>query len=1181
MKNRRLFNTRNSGVLVGSQLVLLLLSLLIGNQLTAQNFQIKTYNVENGFPSDLTKSMAFDTLGFFWVATDDGLVRYNGKMFSLFTEGYPSKYVKSVFCSSKGDLYAASDMGITKIAYGVSNVDFRVLMEGAVQPTQGKVWYPKTFYEDSHKNVWVSDNRCIYKIDGEKIKTYHQGEIGLPNNYQRSFTFLETDGQILLAITQTGIVFIYNEATDQFITLKGNQLKKNVNAAVYIGKNKFWAAHPDCISEVEIDEKGKIKTIRKVNDTLDIACFYPDEDGKIYAGSWSSGLYIANKMNGELELARCKDFSVRGAVNNIIKHEGIFWCATDNGITLLKSMFFDQLFTTFSDRYIQHIITNADGTVYFTDGNAIFSVNPVTNFGNQIYQITDGLILRLLKTDQGLWFTDNMGFLRLLKNGKIIKTIDLRIYGTSIHFIFRDQNGNIWLCQDGNNGVVRIGTDEKINLLSEQNGLTARISVIRQTKNGKLLFGGTSGDKYLFSYDDISGKFADESLKVPFEHNIPININDIVELKTGEIYLASSHGLLLLNKDKLTRVNIREYSEEDIKAIDVDRYGALWLASSRGILKYHEGEIFLFDGSEGLPSKTITYRNITIDPSNRVWVGTLAGIAFSKNETNPGQTIKPLFLSVRVNNTGINPGIMPIVRKTDFILTDYFSPVYPSEQVMYEYRLVDKDSAWIRSYGHPEILLSGFEYQDYELQVRARQTGNHFWSEPATLAFKVEPVIYFRWWAFFIYGSVIIAIIYLISWYRLRKHERKRLLLNKLVQKRTFELEEKNKEIEIKNKELEIAKDLADQSAKAKADFLSTMSHEIRTPLHGVTGMTNFLLMDNPREDQLDKLHALKFSADNLMMLINDVLDFNKIDAGKIEFESVGFNLHRLLENLVLSLKQVASEKNIELILVIDSLVPANIIGDQIKLMQILNNLIGNAIKFTLEGKVELQISCVEKTSQFISLRFLVSDTGIGIPTEKIDRIFEAFSQASSDTTRKFGGSGLGLAISSKLLNLMESKINVESKPGVGSKFWFDLQFKEYEEETKRDSSPNQKRTFESLNGLKILLVEDNQINVKIVRQFLNKWDVQSDAASTGIEALELIGLNKYDLIFMDLHLPDMDGFEITTEIRKTDSVTPIIALTADGQLQIKEAAIAVGMNDFLTKPFKPENLYKIIVQYT
>ncbi len=378
------------------------------------------------------------------------------------------------------------------------------------------------------------------------------------------------------------------------------------------------------------------------------------------------------------------------------------------------------------------------------------------------------------------------------------------------------------------------------------------------------------------------------------------------------------------------------------------------------------------------------------------------------------------------------------------------------------------------------------------------------------------------------------------------------------------------------------AKEEAEKAAGAKEEFLSTMSHEIRTPLNAVVGFTHLLLKQNPREDQKESLNGLRYASRNLMSLINDILDFSKIEAGKVDLKEDEFDLLDLMISLKQSHLPGAQEKGTILKLSIDDEIPETIISDQLKLSQILHNLVGNAVKFTRKGQVHLDVKHGKKHGKTLWLDFSVKDTGIGIAEGKIQQIFEKFSQADSSTMRHYGGTGLGLTITKMLLELMGSEIKVESREGKGSRFYFRLPVKagtgtsannDFAEEVGEEANPGQ---------VKILLVEDVDLNRLIISNFLKIWwGIVPDEAINGKEAVERVRHNSYDLILMDVRMPEMDGYEATKIIRGFTGKEnlPVIALTADTGHEIKQKPEAAFFTDVITKPFNPEDLRHIILK--
>lgn len=378
------------------------------------------------------------------------------------------------------------------------------------------------------------------------------------------------------------------------------------------------------------------------------------------------------------------------------------------------------------------------------------------------------------------------------------------------------------------------------------------------------------------------------------------------------------------------------------------------------------------------------------------------------------------------------------------------------------------------------------------------------------------------------------------------------------------------------------AKEAAERASLAKAQFLSTMSHEIRTPMNAVIGVSHLLLQQQPRPDQAELLEMLRFSSENLLSLINDILDLHKIEAGKVVLEEVDFQPAGLFHNIVQSMKIKAGEKRIGLKCDIDRRLPAVLNGDPVRLTQVLNNLISNAVKFTSEGEVVVEVAVAEETAASAVLCVSVKDTGIGIPEDKQESIFDAFEQAAQDTTRRYGGTGLGLTITKRLLELQGSRIRLESKPGEGSRFFFTIRMKKGISPTENHAGGAAPKP-DDLGHLRLLLVEDNPMNVLLAGKFLEKWNVIPDHAGNGEIAVYMVQQNCYDLILMDLQMPVMDGFEATRQIRRLGGDflhLPVVALTADIVADVKEKALAAGMTDFLTKPYSQTDLYNILERY-
>ena len=406
-------------------------------------------------------------------------------------------------------------------------------------------------------------------------------------------------------------------------------------------------------------------------------------------------------------------------------------------------------------------------------------------------------------------------------------------------------------------------------------------------------------------------------------------------------------------------------------------------------------------------------------------------------------------------------------------------------------------------------------------------------------------------------------------------------LLSLALYKNNIIRKQSNLLLEKKNKELIIAKDRAIKASNARSEFLSTVSHELRTPLNAINGIAHLLLEENPKKSQMNYLESLQFSGNYLTNFINDILEINKIESNKAQIENIPFNPKELLENIQNSLKELANENNNVFKFEIDSEIPDYIIGDPTKLSQILLNLITNALKFTQNGNVTVKTKLVLLEDKKAELFFEVTDTGIGIPEDKLETVFESFSQGSVGINRKYGGTGLGLTIVKKLVETLGGKIKLESIVDKGSSFTFQLPFKVSDKPV--ESIIEEKNTIKKesiLKGKKILVVEDNKINQMVSKKMLENRGVLCEIVDNGEEAIEIAKNYKYDMILMDVHLPGINGTIATKQIREFDNKTPIIALTAISLNENRTNLLSFGMNDVITKPFIPEEFYAIISKH-
>ncbi|OWP62681.1 hypothetical protein CDA63_12975 [Hymenobacter amundsenii] len=542
--------------------------------------------------------------------------------------------------------------------------------------------------------------------------------------------------------------------------------------------------------------------------------------------------------------------------------------------------------------------------------------------------------------------------------------------------------------------------------------------------------------------------------------------------------------------------------------------------------------------------------------------------------------------AVEVDGARRDPGTLPELAARPHHLTWFFraASLAPAGTWQYQYRLRGYQPQWSRPSSLAEADFPHLEAGNYQFEVRARRGAEDHWGAVAAAPLRIATPFWQTAWFAVLSVAAVAGGVWGFTRARTATLRRQKLRLEATVQERTAELRQQKAETEQTNADLVVARDAAEASRRAKAQFLANMSHEIRTPMNAVIGLSHLLRNTPINGEQQEYLEAIQSSSQNLLVIINDILDSSKMEAGKLTLEQAPFRLPALVERIGRMFRFATEAKGLYFHTEISPEVPAAILGDPVRLNQVLVNLVGNAVKFTTRGGITLRVELVAPAGPEAAagLRFGIRDTGIGIAADKLDSIFEDFSQANASTTRQYGGTGLGLSIARNLVQLHGGRLWVESEEGAGSTFWFEIPARPADPATVPPEAALVLPPFEP--PLRVLVAEDNLLNQLVARKTLEAWNVRVTLADNGRLAVEAAQQQVFDAVLLDVQMPEMDGYEAARQLRALfpdPQRLPLIGLTASALPEDRVLALAAGMNDTLAKPFDPAVLYARLAHYT
>lgn len=787
------------------KLFLVWLSYWLMHPLAAQQLQLITYDIDEGLSRGLIKSVITDDIGFVWSATDEGLIRFDGRHSAFFRNALPGGFAKSFYQRAEGQFLVAHDHGLLEIFSRPDTTYFREFLAGLSTDTDTALYYPKIMYEDQGRNLWIGEQQSVVKyIDGQ-IKKYRFGPEDRAASFERNFSFSEDGEGNLWVASYNGNLYLLDQDEDRFLPVDLSVRLSEVSFLMAADSNRLLLGARQGLFVLTVDAAQKRVVSDQIGDMPRVSSGIRINDHEFYVGTFDNGLFRTRLDDEKMESVPVSPLPFPDIMNLYFDENGLWVCSSE-AIGLLHPVFFGKFHVDGEIDQVSSLKLGRDSTIVMANGGQVFLLRPAGDTWEADEVVTfpgDKAALQAVQTERGVWiggFTGEVYYYDF--TAKKLETIQgiTRHHDFLVSDILEDRNGNIWVCGNRQDGMIRITPGRRVIKYADAGLINNR--VIDESPSGELFCAGSGADSYLFRYEADRDRFRNISVGLPFQTDGSFVVYDLFFENDQALLLGTSHGLLRYHRGDSTWIERIDLGvapiEEAVQAIERTPDRALWVATTWGLVKYEKGNALLFDPTSGLPSRTLKPHAMITDFNGDLWVGTARGLALYKGDELRRQfTTEPIFTDLKINGRKVNPqnGDLGVFPNRSTLEVSYIALSFPGDRIKYQYRIPEQDTNWSAPISNTQLFFTSLDAGIYTFQVRAQQSGGLLWSAPRSFAFEIAPPWYQRWWALLLFvavGTGLYIVAVRLHNLRLIRHKKQ---LERLVAKRTEEIQQQNDKI--------------------------------------------------------------------------------------------------------------------------------------------------------------------------------------------------------------------------------------------------------------------------------------------------------------------------------------------------------------------------------------------------